>query len=539
MSPETTTDSLISQALSVKEAEPLRAAALLREALHRTENDNHRDDSVRRGGILLDLCRICRKRADTTEGMKYSLEALRHFREQNNREGMSRACLFMGIFCFYTGLYNQAMRFTMEAHRTAEDLTMPDLIIPILVNMAEIYKFSGRSEDALTHYNRALETARKGENRFYQGVVFLNMGELHYINGHYDTAMVYMEKAGSYLPPSAHPQERAELLLWKARIYEKTGRLEEASVICRDSLTIMKEWGSLFYLIDCYLALYDISLSRGSAEFAWLTAAGKTAEKMGSDKKLAETEYRRHEFFCRTGDFENALKHFRNYHSLCARVESLNLIQKMEILKLEQDFPLPSPDSELMDEFLSDQLKVEKLRLEELERTNSILRKQAVQDELTGLPNRRRIRRELEEVTARSDRDFALLILDLDHFKGVNDTMGHLYGDFCLKEVSYILRRKSEEWSAFAGRYGGEEFLCLLPDRSEEEARRFAEDLRTAVLYRGLETDRLGERPPLTVSIGGYCSRRESPLPVEEALELADTALYRAKDCGRNSVSFH
>ncbi len=153
-------------------------------------------------------------------------------------------------------------------------------------------------------------------------------------------------------------------------------------------------------------------------------------------------------------------------------------------------------------------------------------------DRLTGAFNRHFFDRLVEKECARSARlgePLSLLILDIDHFKRINDEHGHLAGDDVLKQlVSHIWERVRE--TDILTRWGGEEFALLLPDTSLEGARKLAESLRTSV-----ETTELVEGlPKLTISLGGTRIRTDES--VKASFRRADAALYKAKDSGRNRV---
>jgi diguanylate cyclase (GGDEF)-like protein len=169
----------------------------------------------------------------------------------------------------------------------------------------------------------------------------------------------------------------------------------------------------------------------------------------------------------------------------------------------------------------------------ELLRTQEKMRRFAERDDLTGLWNHRIIIERLRQEVERSQRDrspLTVILVDLDHFKNVNDTFGHLAGDMVLKEVSKILQRSVRNYDS-VGRYGGEEFLLILPGSSFVGARLRSEQLRMAV-----QSARIlhGETTiQLTASFGvasGF------PPDHDAIIEAADAALYRAKNSGRNCV---
>jgi two-component system cell cycle response regulator len=161
----------------------------------------------------------------------------------------------------------------------------------------------------------------------------------------------------------------------------------------------------------------------------------------------------------------------------------------------------------------------------------------AVTDELTGLYNRRYFDRHLAlmlDKAREQDRDMAVMLIDMDYFKAVNDTHGHDIGDAVLKEFALRLRRNIRGVD-LACRFGGEEFVVLMPDTEYRQAQGVAERVRTSVAERTFET---GSRPlSLTVSVGVALNEHDLDTP-ETILKRADVALYRAKREGRNRVVF-
>lgn len=158
---------------------------------------------------------------------------------------------------------------------------------------------------------------------------------------------------------------------------------------------------------------------------------------------------------------------------------------------------------------------------------------QATRDALTGLWNRNHAQEEMEKflsVAGRHARPFSVLLFDIDHFKGVNDTYGHDIGDVVLRTTSQVVASHLRSHDV-AARYGGEEFIILLPETSIEGALIAAERLRQAI--ESVDFAPLGCPRRVTISIGvaqfPICGRTG-----EELVKQADEALYRAKQTGRN-----
>lgn len=173
---------------------------------------------------------------------------------------------------------------------------------------------------------------------------------------------------------------------------------------------------------------------------------------------------------------------------------------------------------------------------EELQKLNRYLKEQAIRDGLTGLFNHRYFYQVLRRDFLLADRhrsDIGCILIDLDHFKSINDSYGHPCGDLVLKEVAYLIRDEVRSTDLVA-RYGGEEFAVLLPHTALAGAKVIAEQIRIRIEKHTFWHDSCPLR--ITASLG--ISSRDTHLPnlPEELLAFADKALYRAKATGRNRV---
>jgi diguanylate cyclase (GGDEF)-like protein len=162
---------------------------------------------------------------------------------------------------------------------------------------------------------------------------------------------------------------------------------------------------------------------------------------------------------------------------------------------------------------------------------------QATKDGLTGLWNRAALlelfQRELDRAS-RVKTPTGLLILDLDHFKAVNDTYGHLTGDLALKETANRLKRAVRSYDV-VGRYGGEEFLIVFPDCNREQLCRIAENIRVAVASNPIAVGTV--EIPISISLGAISVGSEDR-SARNMIAVADLALYRAKNTGRNRTVY-
>jgi diguanylate cyclase (GGDEF)-like protein len=165
------------------------------------------------------------------------------------------------------------------------------------------------------------------------------------------------------------------------------------------------------------------------------------------------------------------------------------------------------------------------------------LAESALQDGLTGIHNRRRFDEHLQRVWSQCVRErkpLALLLADIDHFKPYNDRYGHQAGDEAMKAVAEALGGFARRPLDLAARYGGEEFAIILYDTKREQAERIADEILEAVRRLAVPHAGSGAAPVLTVSIGVACVAPAARRSWTGLVQLADQALYAAKDGGRN-----
>jgi diguanylate cyclase (GGDEF)-like protein len=170
------------------------------------------------------------------------------------------------------------------------------------------------------------------------------------------------------------------------------------------------------------------------------------------------------------------------------------------------------------------------------EKADLELQRQATIDALTGIENRRAfLNHALSELARckRQDKPFALLMLDIDNFKAINDTCGHIVGDGVLQQLAHVVGATLRSYDVF-GRYGGEEFVIFLPEAPAVEAVRIAERIRAACERDVVTVSSTQAR--YTVSIGLVSIANEHPASFDDLLRRSDEALYAAKALGRNCV---
>jgi two-component system cell cycle response regulator len=183
--------------------------------------------------------------------------------------------------------------------------------------------------------------------------------------------------------------------------------------------------------------------------------------------------------------------------------------------------------------------------LEVVARINSVLRTKQNQDKLkemanrdglTGIYNHALLIELFEKEMKKQERngdDLSFIMLDIDHFKKVNDTYGHTVGDLVLKDLARILSNSIRD-SDFVGRYGGEEFSIVLTNANEINTYEMCERIKSKIQHHQFYADELSIQ--VTVSMGYYCKTLSDPISSFDMIKRADEALYKAKKNGRNRV---
>lgn len=237
---------------------------------------------------------------------------------------------------------------------------------------------------------------------------------------------------------------------------------------------------------------------------------------------VEDEEYRDEELF---GEYKSIVLEYKKFLRQMEKILSISDNQQKLLKKTQKK--------------LEAEIAEKKKAEEKLKAVNKKLKDMSFLDGLTEIPNRRRFDDVLIKEWNRALRQgeyLAVLMLDIDFFKGFNDTYGHLAGDDCLKRIATVLSNNLNRASDFVARYGGEEFVVILPYTKEDEAVMIAENLRSKIEAEKIEHEDSAVSDYVTVSVGVAVVKVEEGLLAEEVVDFADQALYRAKNNGRNQV---
>jgi diguanylate cyclase (GGDEF)-like protein len=520
-------------------------------------------DARRRGleaGLLTCEGEILQAAGDNAGARTAFDDAVRRGGETADREMLASALFSRGYLLGVQGEYAAGLADLKRAQQYYDDLQMPVHSLTALNSIAILYNRMADYAEAKHIYERALEAQRRAGMRRELGVTFHNLGRAHerlrewpQARDAYDRALAAhreirygrgeayaLRGLAAVANADGHPGRALELLL-------RAADLERASPDARLLAQIDLARGTALKLSGRYGEAAE-ALGRAEAVFVRADALPELVDVYG---ELAAVR-------AALGDWRAAYEAQSRDTEVTERLLRNQLDQRFAALKVEFDTAAKEKENLLLLREnaatlreLAQQERARRLQWAVLALTVTLaavlatlalrqwrgtrrMHTLAMTDELTGMPNRRAVLKRLENLLAlRDGTRCAVLLLDVDHFKNINDQHGHPAGDEVLRILADGLRDVIRE-PAFFGRLGGEEFLIVLPDTALEAAVATAERLRSAVLQ--VDASRWyvdGRR--ITASLGVTVQERAEDT-TSALLKRADGALYEAKRTGRNRV---
>jgi diguanylate cyclase (GGDEF)-like protein len=509
-------------------------------------------------GILTSRAKLLVVAGDSLHAAELYDRAASIAEDTRDDEMLAETLLSRGYLRELRGDYALGLADLRRAQTLFEQSDMPLRALLALNAIAIVYNRMGDADEATRIFARTLEALRGAGFRRDEAVTLLAQGESYENLRQPSLARNSFQTALDLSRQMDNARGQAYALRGLASV-------ATAAEDPNSALELLDRADALQQRISDARLQAEIELTRGVAlhrlnrqrqSLGALSRALDLFRQIGSQRELANTYGELAAVSGELGSWRDAYDYRSLAQTLTTQLLRSQLDQRFATLKVEYDMASREHENQmLMRENAADQAalaqraKAGKLQTAVIilsglllgvlatlavhqRRASSRLRLLAMTDELTNIPNRRAALTLLSQILRRSTAPTSILIIDLDHFKWINDHHGHLIGDEALKRVSSDLRNAVVD-PAFFGRLGGEEFAAVLPATTLDEARTVAELLRERVLRLDL-TRWLGDRR-ITVSIGIATSLpgRDS---VTSMLRRADSALYSAKDAGRNCV---
>ncbi|HEU4883104.1 MAG TPA: diguanylate cyclase [Longimicrobium sp.] len=512
-----------------------RAMALLEQA----------DDPRGRGDVLNGMGNVHWRRGEYPEAMRMHLRALELQRAQGDRAGEGHSLNALGNVSYHLGDYGQALDYYQASLKLREEIGDRVGVAYCLNNVGNIHGQMGESQRALEYMLQAL-SIKEGADPRAAGISMLNVGSAYADLGDDERALEYMQRAAVRLRETGGRDGEATCLRDIGRIHERRGEVDRALSCYVASLEITRQLGARVVEAETLVPLGSLRVRMGEVDQGLkdLHAALRIAAELGARPQVYAAHEALQAVYESRGELGLALEHFRAFHAAFRDVFNAETNARIKSVLVRAEVQQAQREAEILRQ-KNDELTAayDRLRQADEEKAGLLhqLREQAVElerqtreDSLTGVSNRRHLDALLAvewERALRFGRALTVAMLDLDHFKGVNDRFSHAVGDEVLRTVARILRDNTRGVDVVA-RYGGEEFCLILVETRLEEGARLCDRLRGLVERH----DWSALRPGLAVTItAGVAGLHESEAP-DALLAAADVRLYAAKHQGRNRV---
>ncbi len=468
----------------------------------------------------------------------YSL-ALEHLRRAQTTWAQLKEPLFeaealgwLGACLVQQGRYQDGFEALHAAQSAFQTLGRRPRSARTLNYLAVIHVELGDFHRAFEVYREALECAVADADTDMQGRVLASHGEALVNWGALEQGLPVLARAVEVLRSLEAHWHYGWCLLAIGRIHHSRGDPEKALEFHQAALAAVELGHSPRARVEVYAGLGELHSQRGQHVEGkrWLDKALTLATSLGIRREIFKTHKALSEAHKRAGEFELALRHHEQFHAVRSGV--FDELARERVATLKAEFEL----QRVLETRDRERLSTAELhaKYEQLEQRAETLSHLSVRDGLTGLFNRRHFEDALalELQRARSfGQTLCLAMLDIDHFKRINDGFSHVVGDAVLRAVSQVLQKELRA-SDVAARYGGEEFGLILPHTGLDGARIAAEKVRVAIATS--PWSHLTPGREVTASLGlAEWKTGETPT---DFVRRADQALYAAKTSGRNRV---
>lgn len=541
-----------------------RALASYREGLTLAER---LDDPTLRGGCLNGIGAIAMKRGDLDAALESLEAASAELTRAGNRQKLAGVNNNLSLIYYNQGRYDRALDFMFKALRDYEAIADERGQGVVLNAIGNVYNKLGDPERAREHFARSLAIAEHTGHTQLAVSARVNLGEILIRQKRWGEALAELERALALARELGNREYISICYNNMGDALREMGRPEEALRQYRESQALFEAMNARPRLAVSAINIGRIDLEAGrlAAAEAQLRRAldeARAVQELGLQRDAAAELVRLYE---RRGDFRQALDYQRLAAELREKAFSKENLEKLATLESRHEAEKKQDEIELLKRQREIQeLEVRRQRLllslvvtslallsalalvlyrryrlkvrtgAELALAYSRMSELAAHDELTGLYNRRSASERLEIEVARSGRThrpFSIALVDVDDFKRINDERGHPCGDEVLRQLAQLLTA-SVRSQDLVSRWGGEEFLLILPETSRDGALALAEKLRQAVAAVRI-ADPAGELT-VTVTLGVATYDRLGSLA--DCLRSADEALYAGKRAGKNRV---
>jgi len=529
---------ILNEARDISTTYPNKSYSMSKEVYDISKKNNL---DLEEGYALIGMSLACRAKSEINKMMDYSYNALEIFQVLQETRGQIKSLNLIGIAYFYNCMYEEALRYLLQALDLLDEFKDDLLLSGILNNIGEVFRESGRHDKALEYYYNALPICININSKTNTASVLTNIGEIHFIEHRYNDALEFFIKSYDILIEEKDMVTLGVVENKLGRIHYINKNHSKATEYFFSALKRLEKIENKFYAIDVLVNIAELQLEKNSDKsLYYFDKAIQYADKINAKKKLSEVCKIVADYYEKTANYRDALEYFKRYHRVEQEIGTSIVGNKLEILKIQLAH-LKENDEVKKVKMINIQLEMEisnqANELENIQKLNKVLEKKALEDELTGVPNRSYINYHLNKTLEESslfDQTIVLFIIDIDNFKKYNDFWGHLEGDKCLIKVANCLKGIQVKRKEIFGRYGGEEFIYYAKNINYDKALALGNLIRTEVEKLGLKYTLDNNSSTLTISVGGAFGKLSNFNNISSMIKIADKELYMAKDGGRN-----
>ena len=539
----------LAQALCVRD--PAQALEIARRA---QEAARALDDRAALGRCLV-VQAACRLHLGQYEhALSRALAAQNESEAAGDRAALPAVHAVLGAVHFWLGDHAIALEHHYRSLRLSEETGDRAEEAAALRAIGAVYGHTGDSDKAVDYFLRALKLHGRAGDQPGEAGCLADLGEVYDGMGAEDKARDYYEKAGELQAACGDRRGLGHTCRLLGFLALRLGDPAAAQEAFTRALDLAREFtdGRGEILARAALARMQSARGRHAEAIDTLGEALAQATASGSKALLSEVQLALSEVHEAAGETAAALRHHRKYHRLKLELDSENAVQRTRALQVRLEVERTARDNidfhrknaqleeatrklQNLIQTLNSVNEQKTLLLQQLRDQKAVLDKLAREDALTGVYNRRHLGPHLEQEFARARRfarPLSVAMVDLDHFKAINDRYSHLVGDEVLKLVALIFQRSLRQIDLVA-RFGGEEFVLVLPETPVESAVVLCEKIRAAVEGHPWHDINPSLQVTLSIGVAGDMSLSNH----EKLLALADARLYEAKLAGRNRVN--
>jgi len=479
------------------------------------------------------------RRAEYPAALRAQMDALAIQRAAGDSVGEGDTHNYLGNIYYALSDFPRALQHYRESLELKEAQADTRGVSQALNNIGNVHGYQGQYAIALELHMRVLALTRDLGDLLGEGVALENVGSTYDRLGDYQRAVQFYEAALHQTRVTGDQLTHADTLSALGGVQRKLGEISLALKLHREAVDTALAVGNAYVEADARIELGQSLAASGDQGTAAIEfrAALALAERVKSPRIAYEAHLALSAAFEASGDLVSALEHIREHYRLKDEVHGAETERRIQALLVHAEIERSQHEAELL-RARNDALAAaneEKARLLDTLRAQADeLERLTREDALTGVCNRRQLDALLAlewERARRFGRQLAAAMVDVDHFKAVNDGWSHATGDAVLRQVAAVLREGTRAVDVVA-RYGGEEFVLLLVETAPEPAASLCEKLRAALEAHDWPSLAPGLRVTASFGVAGN-AEADGP---ENLLAAADARLYAAKRAGRNRV---